>query len=43
MGYSEADIRVYVDVLGPLYVIPLPNSFIIHLFIVWDAQAEGMP
>ena len=43
MGYSDADVRVYVDVLGPLYVIPGPNSCSIHLLIVWDTQAEGMP
>ena len=43
MGYFAAAVRVYVDVLGPLYVIPRPNSCSIHLFIVWDRQAEGMP
>ena len=24
MGCSDADVRVYVDVLGPLYVVPGP-------------------
>ena len=43
IGYSDADIKVYIDVLGPLYVIPGPYSCSIHLFIVWDTQAEGMP
>ena len=43
MGYSDADVRVYIDVLGPLYIIPGLNSCSIHLFIVWDTQAEGMP
>ena len=37
------DARVYVDVLGPLYVFPGPVLYSIHFYWVWDAQAEGMP
>ena len=43
MGYSDADVRVYVDVLGPLYVNSGPVLYSIHLYLVWDTQAEGMP
>ena len=43
MSYSDTYVRVYIDVLGPLYLIPGPNSCSIHLIIVWDTQAEGMP
>ena len=43
MGYSDADVRVYIDVLGPLYVNSGPVLYSIHLYLVWDTQAEGMP
>ena len=43
MGYSDADVRVYIDVLGPLYVVPGPVVYSIHLYLMWDTQAEGMP
>ena len=43
MGYFDADVRVYIDVLGPLYVVPGPLMYSIHLYPVWDTQAEGMP
>ena len=43
MGYSDAPARVYVDVLGPLYVF-LGQYYIASTFLrVWDVQAEGMP
>ena len=34
IGYSDTDVRVYVDVFGPLYIIPGPNSCSNHLFIM---------
>ena len=34
MGYTDATIRVYVDVLGPLYVIPGPAVYSIHFVSV---------
>ena len=43
MGYSNSDFRVYIDVLGRLYIIPGPNKCSINLYLVWDTQAEGMP
>ena len=43
MGYSDVVFRVYVDVLGPLYVFPGPLVDGIHFYQVWDVQAEGMP
>ena len=44
MGYSDVDVSVYVDVLGPLYVLPGPVVDGHPTFIrVWDIQAEGMP
>ena len=43
MGYSDALVRVYVAVLGPLCVIPGPLVVSIHFCRVWDVQAEGMP
>ena len=30
MGYSNAPVRVYVDVLGPFYVLPGPLVDSIH-------------
>ena len=35
MGYFDADVRVYVDVLGPLYVSSGPVVYSIHLYPVW--------
>ena len=43
MVYSDSDVRVYVDVFGPLYVVPGPVMYSIHLYPVWYTQAEGMP
>ena len=43
MGYSDVVVRVYVDVLGPLYVFPGPVLDCIHFYHMWDVQAEGMP
>ena len=43
MGYSDADIRVYVDILGPLYVNSGQVLYSIHLYLVWNTEAEGMP
>ena len=43
MGYSDAGLSVYVDVLGPLYVNYKPVVYSIHLYPVWDTQAEGIP
>ena len=43
MGYSDADVRVYIDVLGPLYIVPGPIVVASTYIIVWDTQAEGMP
>ena len=43
MGYSDAPARVYVDVLGPLYVFPGPILYSSHFYRVWDAQAEDIP
>ena len=43
MGYSDVVVRVYVDVLGPLYVLPGPVVNGIYFYRVWDVQAEGMP
>ena len=43
MGYSDVVVRVYVDVLGPLYVLPGPVVDGIHFYQVRDVQAEGMP
>ena len=39
MGYSDAPARVYVDVLGPLYVLPGPVVDGFHFYGVRDAQA----
>ena len=43
MGYSDVVARVYVDVLGPLYVLPGPVVDGIYFHQVRDVQAEGMP
>ena len=43
MGYSDVVVRVYVAVLGLLYVLSGPLVDSIHFFQVWDVQAEGMP
>ena len=43
MGYSNALGRVYVDVLGPLYVLPGPIVDNIHFYRVWEVQVVGMP
>ena len=43
MGYSDAPARVYIDILGPLYVFPGPIVDSIPFYRVWDVQAEGMP
>ena len=43
MGYSDAFVSVYVDVLGPLYVRPGPIVDGTHFYRVWDVQAKGMP
>ena len=43
MGYSNADVSIYVDVLGPLYVNSGPVVYSIHLSLVWDTQVEGIP
>ena len=36
-------VRVYADVMGPLYVLPRLVVDGIHFYRVWDVQAEGMP
>ena len=36
MGYFDVAVRVYVDVLGPLYVLPGPVVDGIHFYGVWD-------
>ena len=43
MGYSDFDARVYIDVLGPLYIIPGPIVDNVHFYWVWVVQAEGIP
>ena len=43
MGYSDAVVNIYIDVLGPLYVNSGPVLYSIHLYPVWDTQAEGIP
>ena len=43
MGYTDITVRVYVDVLGPLYVVPGPEIYSIRLYLVWDTQAEAVP
>ena len=43
MGYFDFDVRVYVDVLGPLYVLLGLVVDGIHFYWVWDVQTEGMP
>ena len=43
MGYYDADVSVYVYVLGPLYVKSGPVVYSTHLYPLWDTQAEGMP
>ena len=43
IGYSDAYFRVYVNELGPLYVVPGPVMYSIHLYPVWNIQTEGMP
>ena len=43
MGYSAADFRVYIDVLGPCILTSGRILYNIHLYLVWDTQAEGMP
>ena len=40
MGYSDVDVGVYTDVLGPLYILPGPVVDGIHFYQVWDIQAE---
>ena len=39
MGYSNVVVRVHVDVLGPLYVLPGPLADSIRFCLVWDVQA----
>ena len=36
MGYTDDTVRVYIDVLGPLYVNSGPVVHSIHLYLVWD-------
>ena len=43
MGYSDADVSVYVDVLAPFYVNSGTVLYSIHLYLVWDIHAEVMP
>ena len=43
MGYYSVVVRVYVDVLGPLYVLPGPEVDGIHFYQLRDVQAKGMP
>ena len=43
MGYSDVVVRVYLDVVGPLYVFSGTVVDGIHFYSVWDVQAEGMP
>ena len=43
MGYTDNTSRVYVDILGPLYVNSGPVVYSIHLYLVWYTQAEVMP
>ena len=43
MGYSYADVRVYIDFLGPYMLTSGPVLYSIHIYLVWDTQAEGMP
>ena len=43
MGYSNALVRVYIDVLGPMYILPGPLVVSIYCYRLWDVQAEGMP
>ena len=43
MGYSDAPVGVYIDVLGPLFVPPGLEVDGIHCYQLRDAQAEGMP
>ena len=43
MGYFDAPFRVYVNVLGPLYVLPGPVVDGIYFYRVWDVKAEAMP
>ena len=43
MGYSDIVVRVYVNVLGPLYVCIGLIMYSIYFYRVWDVQAESMP
>ena len=44
MGYTDINIRVSVDVLGPLYVVPGPIVLCgIQSTYVGYTQAVGMP
>ena len=43
MCNSDVVVRVYVDVLGPLCVLPGPVVDGIHFYRVRDVQAEGVP
>ena len=43
MRYSDIDSRVYVDMLGPLYVLSGPVVDGIHFYQVRVVQAKGMP
>ena len=43
MDYFDTPARVYIDVLGPLYVFPGQILYSIYFHRVWDVQAAGMP
>ena len=43
MGYFDVFFRVYIDVLGPVYVLPGSVVDSIHFYRVRHVQAEGMP
>ena len=46
MGYTDAAVRVYVDVLGPLYVVSEPVMYIqcgIHRLRVCPGMELGLP
>ena len=43
MVYSDVNISVYIDVLGPLYILSGPVVDGIYFYQVWDVQAESMP
>ena len=43
MGFLDVVVRVYVGVLGSLYILPVPVVNGIHSYQVRNVQAEGMP